>query len=157
MPGFRLTKYDPRLRDADGAYRVDDWTSISDVGRIFAGRALTADDYQRVEDAYVAAISAAHEDCGAPALFARDVESRQEFALAEHEPLAGPRLAEVIRGCLRELVWCRIESDDGQFSVHFGWDYYAYLTVAHLSARAQQTARDSGLFLEPFESPYQRE
>ena len=91
MPGVRLTKYDPRLRDGDGAYRHDDWTSVSDVGRTFAGRTLMVGDYRRVEEAYVATILAAHEDWGAPAVYARDVESRKGFALAENESL--PRFA----------------------------------------------------------------
>jgi len=35
---YRVTKYDPAWRDASGAYIVDEWTSVTDIGRAFGGR-----------------------------------------------------------------------------------------------------------------------
>ena len=46
---FRVTKYDPNLREEGGAYMGDDWTSISDIGQTFSGRRLTLADYLDIE------------------------------------------------------------------------------------------------------------
>jgi hypothetical protein len=39
---FRVTKYNPELRDRAGAFTAHDWTSITEVGSAFNGRVLTA-------------------------------------------------------------------------------------------------------------------
>ena len=53
MIEYRVTKYDPVLRDATGAYTSDDWTAVTDIGCAFGGVILTEDEYRRVEQAYV--------------------------------------------------------------------------------------------------------
>jgi hypothetical protein len=52
---YRVTKYDPAFRDARGAYTRVEWTSVGDIGTSFGGVVLTEAEYQRVEDAYIAA------------------------------------------------------------------------------------------------------
>ena len=37
---YRITKYDPTLRDAEGRYLPWTWTSYSDIGRAVNGCAL---------------------------------------------------------------------------------------------------------------------
>ncbi|AKU99654.1 hypothetical protein AKJ09_06318 [Labilithrix luteola] len=54
LPIYRVTKYDPSIRASSGLY--DEWTSVSDVGRSFAGRVVTDADYLAVEDAYVESV-----------------------------------------------------------------------------------------------------
>jgi len=51
MIEYRVTKYDPSLRDARGAYSADDWTSVTDIGHAFGGVTLTDTEYQRIEQA----------------------------------------------------------------------------------------------------------
>jgi hypothetical protein len=46
----RVSKYDPCLRDQSRP----EWTSVSDIGRSFAGAVLTQEEYRRVEDAALA-------------------------------------------------------------------------------------------------------
>src|SRR5438876_10123615 len=53
MFGWRITKYDPAYRNAAGAYLKDEWTSVSDIGKSFDGKALTVEEYRSVENAYV--------------------------------------------------------------------------------------------------------
>lgn len=61
---FRVTKYDPAHRDRHGAYTRDDWISVSDIGRAFAGVVLTETEYRRVEDAYTTAAVAFLREAG---------------------------------------------------------------------------------------------
>jgi hypothetical protein len=53
---------------------------------------------------------------------------------------------------LRGDFWCRLESA-GAF-VHVGYDYYVYVGVPVESPEAAALARQLGLFVEPFRSPY---
>src|SRR5882672_10940550 len=52
---YRVTKYNPALRDHSGAYTRVEWVSITQIGQTFSGVLLTADEYERVEEAYVQA------------------------------------------------------------------------------------------------------
>jgi hypothetical protein len=151
---YRLTKYDPAFRDAGGAYLRDEWTSIGDIGRSFGGRLLTADDYARVEDAYVAAALSFWREVGSPRLTARAVERASgrlvlvEAGAVEQEA----HLAELTRALLREEIWCRLESET--YFLHVGFDFYAYVGVSAPCTASCALAAASGLFVEPFTSPH---
>src|SRR3954466_734302 len=59
---FRVTKYDPRMRDDRGVFVGDDWTSISEIGQVFDRQVLTCERYEQVESAYLKAVELfAHE------------------------------------------------------------------------------------------------
>lgn len=170
MHEWRVTKYDPRHRDASGAYRAEDWTSWSDIGRQFGGAELTLADYLATEDRYVAAALAFFRAAGVPTVTVEDCETvadppPREVALGladllrEGPPLADgmrlrePDLARACRLVLRELAWCRFEAP-GRFFLHVGYDYYMYVGSRADLPDAREQARLLGLFVEPFPSPY---
>lgn len=154
MVEYRVSKYEPARRDAGGVYRRDEWTARSDVGRMFEGVVLTAEEYRRVEDAYVDTAVRFWRDVGRPALVVRGLEDPSgtadvfEGGTVDDER----RLADVIRRALREELWCRLEAD--ACFVHFGWDYYLYVGVSDACAGACAFAAASGLFVESFVSPH---
>ena len=154
---YRVTKYDPAFRDASGRHLRDEWISFSDIGRSFGGVPLTREEYQRVEDAYVAAALGFLRESGCDSLTVVDLENARAHlsAPAEGAALSGPRLAEAVRGLLREYFWCRLEG--GGCFLHFGWDYYLYVGVPSRCPQACLLASKSGLFVEEFASPYLRE
>lgn len=152
-PEYRVTKYDPALRDASGAYRKEEWTSFADIGRSFGGEVLTDEAYRRVEDAYVDALLAFWVEEGRPTLVARAVEDEASgLALREGSPVDEADLAPLIRAVLREEVWCRLESET--FFLHFGWDYYAYVGLSSPCVASCALATASGLFVETMVSPH---
>ncbi|MDO4573689.1 MAG: hypothetical protein Q4D98_00580 [Planctomycetia bacterium] len=53
---LRITKYDPQFRDEIGAYRRDEWTSITDIGRTFEGKLFSAAAYFEMENRYIETI-----------------------------------------------------------------------------------------------------
>lgn len=127
--GFRLTKYDPALRDAVGAFRGDDWTAMSDIGRTFGGVELTRERYEEVEAAYLTAIT----------------------LLARANGLAGVDV-EPIRAALRQEAWFHLDASP-RFSVEVGYDFYVHITSAEPGTEVLAEIERLGLFLEP-ESPY---
>ena len=48
MRKYRITKYDPTLRNEDGWYMPDDWIDWSDIGKIYNGNILDAREYKEM-------------------------------------------------------------------------------------------------------------
>lgn len=164
---WRVTKYDPARRDAEGHYPLDEWTSVSDVGKTFAGVVLTLESYLAVESAHVESMLDFLEALGSPRMFARGVASGRPRSPAipgdvlQRAPREGkaipPRdVPRLCRACLRERIWCRLESVDRSVFVHWGYDYYMYLGAPVECPEVAERIRDRGLFVEPFASPYRK-
>jgi hypothetical protein len=151
---FRVTKYNPARRDLSGAYPVDEWTSRADIGRSFAGRVLSEQEYFRVETAYTNAAVAFLQEANISALTVKGLEDRygRLIDIAEGDSISVVALPKVIASLLRESYWCRLEGL-GAF-VHVGYDYYMYIGVPTSCPRAVAVAQESGLFVEPVSSPY---
>ncbi|MFO0549702.1 MAG: hypothetical protein U0271_15020 [Polyangiaceae bacterium] len=165
MNSWRVSKYDPRRRSADGSYPAETWTSVSDIGRVFDKEEFTVREYLAVEDSYVRVATQFHQDAGCPIMFARGVETADceprldgRACLApptEGTPVEVHMLTEVIRACLREVFWCRLESAGARWQIHFGYDYYMYLIGDTLSDILRGLASRGGLFIEAHKSPCQ--
>jgi len=151
---YRVTKYDPKFRDARGAYTRDDWSSVRDIGRTFGDAVLTRREYQRVEDAYVSAALDFLREGGIGPLVVAGLENQAAHptSLAEGTALGLDEAGEVVRRVLREEYWCRLEGE-GAF-IHLGWDYYMYIGVPRPSVTARGSAGQLRLFVEEFRSPY---
>lgn len=151
---YRITKYDPKHRDSSGAYTLDDWTSMSDIGKTFAGTVLTEAEYLRVEDAYVTTAIAVLREAGVRSLTVAGLENPSDVALSftDGSEFQLSEIGEVIRRVLRDEFWCRL--DAATSFVHIGWDYYLYLGVPVTCPDAVKLANKRGLFVERFESPF---
>jgi hypothetical protein len=152
MHEYRLTKYDPALRDAAGAFKGDDWTAVSDIGESFSGIVLTRQEYDRVEQAHIHATLTFLKEGGIESLRVEELETQPDSAieLREGTVLSTSQLGDVIGSILREEFWCNLESANG--FVHFGYDYYIYLGVPHRCPGAELVAANLGLFAEYFGS-----
>ena len=162
---YRITKYNPCNRDEAGRYLVDEWTSVSDVGKSFGGRQLTIETYLLVEDAYVAVVTSLltignvgplrvvdFEDKGScrqltDRLVATSAEYRNQVwdgCLFSHE-----NVESCVRLTLREVIWCKLIGKN-DFFVHFGYDYYMYIGGIDLDGWAPPPH----MFCEEYNSPY---
>ncbi|MDF9825373.1 hypothetical protein M2475_001828 [Breznakia sp. PF5-3] len=54
---FRITKYNPEYRADNGAYTVDDWISVGEIGKVFNGTKLSLDTYLGMEKNYLDSIN----------------------------------------------------------------------------------------------------
>jgi hypothetical protein len=154
MIEYRVTKYDPTLRDARGAYIADEWISVRDIGRVFGGVVLTDSEYRRVEQAYISSALAFLREGVINSLTVAGLENPKRLALefGDDSVISLEHVGDVIRRILREEFWCRLEGRGG--FVHFGWDYYMYIGVPHRCLSAEQLAAELGLHPEEFASPY---
>jgi hypothetical protein len=161
---YRVTKYDPCERDRGGAYRKEEWTSVSDVGRTFGGSTLSEQDYLWTEDAYVQAVKSLLAESMVRSMRVTDLEAHysgqdvridddvlDECRKVRNNSIVSGRLLEfVVRGCLREYIWCRLSGSKESY-VHFGYDYYMYVGVPK---PAGELILPVGVYLEDCESPY---
>ena len=164
MLEWRVCKYNPLPRDSEGRYQREEWTSVHDIGRSFGGVPFKVAEYLRVEDAYIDVAMAAHADAGGPLLRVRGLETVElktdvpgdvvSAPLVEDQLISRGELPVVMRSCLRELMWCRLESEDATCMIHFGYDYYVYLVGMPMAARTREIAGAAGLFVQYFRSPY---
>jgi hypothetical protein len=156
---YRITKYNPALRDASGAFTGDDWTACSDVGRAFGGVVLTQAAYQLVEDAYLLAVDSLLRAAGVDSLQLRGLEIRSNSKLPGFvkpgADLNVAQCAEFARIALREQAWGRLFAP-GRAYVHFGYDYYMYIGLPVKCTDALAAVQQRGLFVEPLRSPYLR-
>lgn len=162
MYKYRVTKFDPAHRAADGTYQASTWTSVGDIGARFAGSRLTVQAYLSTEDLYIRAIETAFELTSIKRLHLTDLESSGASQPGNLVPLdlgfldtptgdlPARNALTLARAVLRELVWGKLEGSHG-FYVHFGWDYYMYIGGEAPQLRNFSCA---GLFVEPFTSPY---
>lgn len=168
---YRITKYDPAYRNAQGAYPRDEWTSCTDIGKAFAGQKLTAEAYLAVETAYLEAIRLVAEANDCTAFRVRQLEQlystwevsrkmkRLGLVLTEQDmelyrSVDLQQTYDVQTACLlsglilRELLWAALYDAEGRLSFTFGYDYYLYADCPQLPVDVIGRIERSGLFVE---------
>ncbi|HEX7714175.1 MAG TPA: hypothetical protein VF531_09135 [Bacillota bacterium] len=172
MYQWRVTKYNPIFRDERGAYKKDEWTSISDVGKTYTGKDFTLDEYLKVEDLYVKAISEFMDSMKISALSVINLgkperlmfNSRFESIynhdmvklytnIQDDKRIGIEEVMIISRLVLRENLCCKLREKHKMF-VHFGYDYYMYLGCSSKNQSVIQKIEDNGLFVEEYISPY---
>ncbi len=172
MYQWRVTKYNPMFRDESGAFKKDEWTSISDIGRTFNGVVLTLNKYLKVEDLYVKTISEFMDSLKISTLSVINIEKPEKPKLNPHfKSIYTPEMIKLFdftkegtkleigelmmisRLALRENLCCKLWGKYKMF-VHFGYDYYMYIGSSSQNQSVIQKIKDSGLFIEEFISPY---
>jgi hypothetical protein len=152
---YRLTKYDPTLRDETGAYTGDDWTTFADIGQTFRGEPLTLATYLDVEVRHLVVLASFLEESGTTRVVAEGVEASSDaFRVSEGMELSPTQAVEAVRQILRDEGWCRLVDAD-RFYIHVGWDYYLYVGTEQPCERSVALAKSHGLFVDrDFPSPH---
>lgn len=151
---FRVTKYNPVHRTDNGSFMLEDWTSSADIGRSFNGVVLTEAGYKAVENAYIDTALAFLREARVSQLVVVGLENHDEAAVvpSEGKVLALNEIPSVLSSILRELYWCKLESQ--QAYIHVGYDFYMYVGVPVVCSAAVALAKRSSLYVESFLSPY---
>jgi hypothetical protein len=164
---WRITKYDPKNRNLNGSYLKKEWTSYSDIGKIFENNQFTVEDYLKIENAYIDAIIFFMECMNIHKLKVVDLENHNIVnendlfsedmikvykSLKNGQLLTKEKVKIVSRLILRELLWCKLESQD--MYIHFGYDYYMYIGSKDICKDTIAQIERSGLYVEAFRSPY---
>ena len=148
---YRISKYDPRFRK-DGAYKNEEWTSISDIGRSFRGEILTAEQYITVENRYLSCVESILLASHVSELIISHLESNESSPSWKNgSKLSGDLLREFLRDGLREKCWAMLIS--GDFYLDFGYDYYLHIGCPLEWADMERIVHAHSMFLEPWHRP----
>ena len=144
---YEIVKYHP-AGYKDRIYTFDDWTSISDIGKIFRTGILSADDYIKVEDSYVNTILTVMSETDCHYLTIEYVEAyddeivkrmkeyKQRYNIPVLDPIPNLKkgkevskneAAVLFRLCLRGLFDINFSFKSKKLKIEFGYDYYLYI------------------------------
>lgn len=173
MNYWRITKYNPEFRDSNNIYQKDEWTSFSDINKIFNGKKLQLQEYLTVEKLYLNAILQFIKIMNIPFIEINDLEKNEldkeiinKYAEIYPDEIINTyntinnrsiimldKLEQICILTLREHIWLKLEYEKILF-IHFGYDYYMYFGSDKKNDSFIENIKNSGLFIEEYESPY---
>ena len=140
-----ITKYNPENIQSNGLY--NEWTSISDIGKVYNGITFTYKDYLEVETKYVLAVFEILRFFGSEGLkikhlFKIDVYNDFEkynsldwydtYSMLFKEMVTKDKelISQLIRLRLREhIAELELQVGNKPIQILFGFDYYMYLNT----------------------------
>ncbi|PFH81986.1 hypothetical protein [Bacillus sp. AFS088145] len=156
MYSFRITKYNPCFRNENDIYtRTEEWTSISDIGKILSGEEFTKKEYLEIERKYIQSVELCIDEMKANDLIVKGLEiyDENDLNISEGMKVNRQQALLIIQKMLREEMWCKLIQTG--FEIHVGYDYYMYIVT---KVKPQETTIDKiyqiGLFVEDVKSPY---
>ena len=155
MKEYRVTKYNPKYRNEDGAYSRSEWTSYCDIGDLVSNK-----QYENVENSYIESALDFIEEQNIENMTITCIENEFSYTEAGVTLEVGRKLNKneiknVVRSILREKYWAKLENKKS--FIHFGYDYYMYIGVPNEPIQAMKRAKAKGLYVEEFTSPYHDE
>ncbi|GGG05907.1 hypothetical protein GCM10010912_58200 [Paenibacillus albidus] len=170
---WRITKYNPANR-INGVYTKQEWTSIGDIEKVYPDGEFLIEHYLHTESLYIMAITSIMKEMKINSLQVTSFE-KYDFGLLEDrfrfiysdeiielysnikngDFVSGNELELLCKLILREKLWCKLQSSS--MFVHFGFDYYMYIGSRLECSDSLELISNSGLFIEPFQSPYLEE
>ena len=144
---WRISRYESALRAAGSQW--ESWTDHSDAGSKFNGLLLTREEYIRVENLYIDALTRFAVDAGAESFTIAWMNHQEEpFALAQGLVLPRSDLAPVARGNLRGELDCALEAPGAVLQIEFGFDLYVHVGARSPCHAAVAEIERNGLFVE---------
>lgn len=165
MTMVRISKYNPAFRRPDGTFSADEWTSVSDIGRVVGGKTLSVGEYLQMEQSYIDAVVMIFSQPRTVTFVVREIEVSSRLpgvlyasnlyidpaSVKRGDTLLSSNISNVLRLALREIAWLSLDSDDGAY-IHFGYDYYVYVNAP--TVNLQNIVIPKGIYVEYFVSPY---
>ena len=124
MAIYRISKYDPEKR-LNGAYKINEWTEYSDIGRIFFDGELTEDRYVSVEKNYINCVLSVLQYLHINKLIVKELEKYDAVLWENGQQLNEKDFAIILEDCLRNRCWCKLNY--GKTVIDFGYDYYIHI------------------------------
>ncbi|MBS9464380.1 hypothetical protein KIM67_18305 [Flagellimonas sp. 389] len=164
MKKFQISKYNPVFKTEDGKYIKDDWTSVSDIDKIFDGKLLTVDDYLDMEAKYIAIVKKVLDETESSYLKVVGLEKFDDYldkaenipydnrsdeiyeSLKEGKVLNLDDALILLKLVLRNNVWCYLTNK--YVTIQAGDDFYIYITLENEPKFFNTLEDDIGLFVK---------
>ena len=170
MNWHEIAKYNPS-NYADGIYTVDEWTSMSDVGKCYHGIMFALEDYLKVEQQYLDAVLSILCATGCKYMSIQYLEADRNLVeeqikssknynsdapllkslpkLQVNKRIGLQEIDQIIRLNLREYIYAVLVNKKHQLKIEFGYDYYLRVCTALDDATLRSIVGGAGLFLDP--------
>lgn len=148
MNYFRLSKYNPIYR-VNGIYQKQEWTSYSDIGKIYDNQKFLESEYLSIEQQYIDTIIEIAVTHNIDKLAINHIEN-YDTKWNNKKLLSLFDTTCFIRDCLRDLCWGQLVSDG--FIWEVGYDYYMHLGCNSTFDTVECIAKKHNLFVESWES-----
>lgn len=171
MNWHEIVKYCPTNYDKNGIYTIDEWTSISDVGKCYNGKIFTLDDYLEVEHQYIDVIHSIMRAANCKYMTIQYLEADKKYIieriksskfqdidtklllsipfLKEKKKIYYKNIDDIIRLSLREYIYVILSNKKQKLKIEFGYDYYLYISCSLDNAFLYNIVNNVGLFLNP--------
>lgn len=171
MKKYRISKYNPLLRDENGYYLIEEWSSYNDIGKIFNNKVFTKNDYLLCENKYFHAISLILSYYNVEEFIIDNLEvyfSKSKMktllqskgldftkedetiidSLYEGKILKVTDLHNYLKLVLRDCFWCKFKCK--KYSIHFeiGQDFYIYICCNLINKDIINKCMDIGIYIE---------
>lgn len=167
---YQITKYDPKNRDATGKYCIEEWTSISDIDKIYNAKVFDIKTYIATENAYIEVVTKLMECYSIESLYVKELEKYLDVEdiykiIQKYPEYYSDRILEVFKSVvedskldikdtqlmcsliLREHLWSELCSKEKDFVVKFGYDYYMTIECPEIQKEIVKIINENGLFL----------
>ena len=171
-----IVKYAPENYDERGIYRKDEWTSSSDIGKVYDGKRFTREEYLETEDKYAQAVIRGMELAGCSFLTVeylsihRNKRNMKRFtpkdpkdplheqnkalydmflSIKEGMRIHISQIEKAVRLNLREFMNCDLTNKKKDFYVRFGFDYYMYFNSNIDKCILKKEIEKIGLYFNP--------
>lgn len=164
MLQFQISKYNPSLKTEAGKLLKDDWTAVSDIGKIFSGKLLTVEEYLSVENRYILFLKSILNETESTYLKVVGLEKFDDYlkkldnltyeyksdeiyeSLTEGKLLNLNDSLILLKLILRENVWCYLTNKF--ITIKIGYDYYIDLTIEKKPKIFDTLEENYGLFVQ---------
>ena len=137
---LQISKYDPKHLNAEGNFSdLDEWTDISEVGKIFDNEKFQLVDYLSIEKQYILCINQIFSFFSDEQFKIADLEKHEEShsyddisidysSIVESKMIDRKWLDDIIKLNLRGVIYCKIKLDFNNFIV-FDAEMYIYIVT----------------------------
>ncbi len=146
MKCYRVSKYNPIYRDANGVYHREEWTSYSDIGKIFNGEMFDIEQYCVVEQRYLSFVKDVLNIINPDTITVIKLENYSQTIWKNLLTISKNEFEFLVQDCLREKCWCEIVADF--FVLSFGYEFYLYIQTALSENSINEIAALNHLFVE---------
>lgn len=161
---IKISKYNSAFFDGNGKYLINEWTSISDIGKIYSGQEFTLDEYLEMEERYINIVNEFTKQTLSSFKFKltkiekytiSKINMADEALMSLHDWVEDGKtyffeienLPNILKLFLREDLWGEIILEN-KAKIFVGYDYYLYIETDFFEESFLKYINGNNLFYE---------
>lgn len=170
MAIHEIVKYNP-INYLNGAYIAEEWSSKSDIGKIFNGHKFTINEYMQTEREYIDAVKIIMHTVHSKYLTISyaEIDSDHTLMSIKNSPhyefdkhltsiipyiyvgneIPITQIDTVIQLCLREYAYIELQDLSHNLRISFGYDYYMKINTMLSKQKIENLLKGLKLYVDP--------